>query len=221
MLGRKLSHKLDKPLSPVARLLADLGISPNTLTSAGLLMNVAAAAVLAYGSLVLGGVFVLVGGLFDLLDGTLARVTHKQSRFGAIYDSTLDRYSDIVPLMGLLLHYSGRHPSADLRFEGVLLCCVVILGTFLVPYVRARAEPLVGDCDVGIAERAERVIIFGGGLAIGAEMYALPALALLTHLTVVQRLVHVRNRLRNDSQSASSADTPSEKLTASNAKSKL
>ena len=218
MLSRKLDHKLDKFLAPVARHLAGFGISPNMLTSAGLIMNAAAGVVLACGSLVLGGVLVLVGGLFDLLDGTLARVAQKQTRFGAVYDSTIDRYSDIIPILGLLLHYAGRLSSGASGFEGILLCCVVVAGTLLVPYVRARAEPVVGHCDVGFAERAERVLIFAGGLIVGAETAALWALAVLTHLTVIQRLVYVHNRLRDDSRAHDASSRGDDKLATSDAK---
>jgi len=218
MLSRKLGHKLDKPLAPVVRSLADLGISPNMLTVAGLIMSAAAGVILALDSLVLGGVLVLVGGLFDLFDGMLARVANRQTRFGEVYDSTLDRYSDILPIFGLMLHYSGWHASAAPRFALMTLCCVAVAGTILVSYVRARAEPLVGRCDVGFAERAERVILFGGGLIIGVEVAALLALAVLTHVTLAQRLLYVRHCLQEDSRACDAAVSDGEKLADSNLK---
>jgi phosphatidylglycerophosphate synthase len=221
MLSRKLGHRLDKPLAPVVCSLASLGVSPNMLTVAGLIMSAAAGVVLAFDSLVLGGVLVLVGGLFDFFDGMLARVANKQTRFGEVYDSTLDRYSDIIPIFGLMLHYSGWRASAAPRFELMTLCCVVIAGTFLVPYVRARAEPLVGRCDIGFAERAERVILFGGGLVIGMEAAALLALAALTHLTIVQRLIYVRHQLKENSRDCDAAVSDDEKLADSNLKSEF
>lgn len=221
MLSRKLGHKLDKPLAPVARRLATFGVSPNMLTLAGLIMSAAAGVVLACGSLVLGGVLVLVGGLFDLLDGALARIADKQTPFGAVYDSTLDRYSDIIPILGLMLHYSGWRASVAPRIELMTLCCVVAAGAFLVPYVRARAEPLVGHCDIGVAERAERILIFGGGLVLGAETAALWALAVLTHLTVIQRLIYVHHQLREDSKECDAVPSDGEKIATSNAKSEL
>lgn len=207
-------------MAPLARGLAALGVSPNMLTVAGAVTNLVAAFTLVYGHFCVGGVLVLMGGLFDLLDGALARVVGKQSRFGVVLDSTLDRYSDILPILGLSLYYSGWHPSGEVRFGGMALCGVVILGSLLVPYVRARAEPLVEKCDVGIAERAERVIIFAGGLIIGVDIGALWALAILTHLTVIQRLLYVRARLRQEPEASRPARPEGEELATSDAKTK-
>lgn len=207
-------------MAPLARGLAALGVSPNMLTVAGAVTNLVAAFTLLYGHFVVGGVFVLMGGLCDLLDGALARVVGRQSRFGGVLDSTLDRYSDVLPILGLSLYYSGWHPPGEMRFGGMALCGVAILGSLLVPYVRARAERFVEKCDVGIAERAERVIIFAGGLIIGVEVWALWALAILTHLTVIQRLLYVRAQLRQESDASSSTPPEGEELTASDAKSK-
>jgi phosphatidylglycerophosphate synthase len=222
MLSSKLGHRLDKPLSPVARWLAGLGISPNMLTAGGAIANAVAAVVLAYGHYRVGGVIVLMGGAFDLLDGAVARVMGKQSRFGSIFDSTLDRYSDALPIFGLMLYYSGWNPpEGPMRFGGMILCATVILGSLLVPYVRASAESLLQRCDIGLAERAERVIIFAGGLIINADVAALWILAVLTHLTVVQRLLHVHAHLHESPQTLEHADPNGKKLTPSDAKSEL
>ena len=202
MLSRKLGHRLDKPLGPLVKLFPPMGISPNMLTVAGAIVNTIAAVMIAYGELLWGGALVLTGGVFDLLDGALARVAGKQTRFGSLLDSTFDRYSDIIPICGLLLHYTDWYRQGDIRVGSILLCCVVILGSFLVPYVRAKAESLVERMDVGIAERAERVIIFGGGLIIGLDVGALWTLAVLTTLTVIQRLLYVRAQLREKSRQA-------------------
>ena len=199
MLSSKLNHKLDKPLGPLVRCLAGFGISPNMLSVAGAVMNVIAAAALIYGHLRSGSALIVVGGICDLLDGALARVTGKQSQFGSVVDSTLDRYSDGLPVLGLLLHYSGW-VSGTTRFGAMTLCSIVILGTFLVPYVRAKAESIGKRCDVGLAERAERIIILAGGLMIGAEIVSLWVLAVLTHLTVIQRLLHVSSQLGGESE---------------------
>lgn len=218
MLSSKLNYQLDRYLAPFVRLLAGFGISPNMLTIAGATANLIAAAVLAYGYLPVGGVLVIIGGLCDLLDGALARVEAKKTRFGEVLDSTLDRYSDMTPIFGLLLYYSGWRHTGEARLAHMILCGVVILGSFLVPYVRARAESLVA-CNVGIAERAERVIIFAGGLILQRELWALGILAILTHLTVIQRLVHVRNQLARRLADFKPANV--EQLTTSDAKSKL
>jgi phosphatidylglycerophosphate synthase len=188
------------------------------LTIAGTVTNLIAAATLAYGYLRVGGVLVIIGGLCDLLDGALARVEEKQTRFGEVLDSTLDRYSDIIPIFGLVLYYSGWRHTGEPRISHMILCGVVMLGSFLVPYVRARAESLVA-CNVGIAERAERVIIFAGGLILQRELWALWILAVLTHLTVIQRLLHVRSELGRGPANFKPARI--EQLTASDTKSKL
>ncbi len=217
MLSSKLNHQFDKYLAPCVRLLSALKISPNMLTIAGAVTNLIAAAALMYGYFPVGGVLVIIGGLCDLLDGALARVQKKQTRFGEVLDSTLDRYSDSIPLFGLLLYYSGWN-TGEARLAYMILCGVVILGSFLVPYVRARAESLV-SCNVGIAERAERVIIFAGGLILRRELWALWILAILTHLTVIQRLLHVRSRLGRGPADLKPAQL--EQLTTSGTKNKL
>ena len=102
-----------------------------------------------------------------------------------------------------------------------IVCCVVVAGTFLVSYVRARAEPLVGRCDVGFAERAERVILFGGGLVIGIDVAALLALAVLTHVTLAQRLIYVRHQLQEDSPDCDAAVSDDEKLADSNVRGEI
>ncbi|MBI5118586.1 CDP-alcohol phosphatidyltransferase family protein [Candidatus Poribacteria bacterium] len=222
MLSSKLGHRLDKPLAPVARWLAGLGVSPNMLTVAGAIPNVVAAVVLAYGHYRVGGVIVLMGGAFDLLDGAVARVVGKQTRFGSILDSTLDRYSDALPIFGLMLYYSGWNPpEGRMRFGDMILCAAVVLGSLLVPYVRARAESLLQRCDIGLAERAERVIIFAVGLIINADVAALWILAVLTHLTVLQRLLYVRAHLHEAPEELEHAGSKGKKLKPSNAKSNL
>jgi CDP-diacylglycerol--glycerol-3-phosphate 3-phosphatidyltransferase len=221
MLSNKLKHRLDKPLTPLIRFLAAFGVSPNMLTVAGAIMNIAAAVMLVYGHLLIGGILVLIGGMFDLLDGALARVVSKQSRFGTILDSTLDRYSDAAPILGLLLHYSGWSPYFAIEPANMVLCGVVMIGSLLVPYVRARAESQGQVCDMGFAERAERVIIFAGGLILGIEVAALWALAILTHFTVIQRLLFVHAQLREGQEELDTSHPDREELIAQKAESDI
>jgi CDP-diacylglycerol--glycerol-3-phosphate 3-phosphatidyltransferase len=218
VLSSKLNHKLDKYLAPMVRWLARLGISPNMLTMAGGATNLVAAVVLLYGYFRAGGILVILGGLCDLLDGALARTDGKQTRFGEVLDSTLDRYSDIIPIFALLLYYSGWRHEAAPQLGYMALCGVVILGSSLVPYVRARAESLV-PCNVGIAERAERLIIFAAGLILLQVLWALVILAILTHVTVIQRLLYVRARLTQKPDEAKSVE--GEVLTPSDTKDEL
>lgn len=170
----------------LARGLARTGVTPDGLTLIGFFLNVVVAAVLATGSLRLGGVLLLLAGAFDTLDGALARVTDSSSRFGAFLDSSLDRYSESVLLGGLLFEASRR---GDGLVE--LLAFVVVVGSLMVSYCRARAEGLGLDCEVGFAPRPERVVILGLGLILGLEVIALAILAVLTHFTAIQRILHV------------------------------
>jgi CDP-diacylglycerol--glycerol-3-phosphate 3-phosphatidyltransferase len=156
--------------------------------------------------------------LFDLLDGALARVTDRQTRFGTVLDATLDRYSDAAPLLGLLLHYSGWSLYYAMRPGNMILCGVAMIGSLLVPYVRARAESQGQDCEVGFAERAERVIIFAGGLILGIETAALWTLAILTNITVIQRLLYVRAQLREEDEAERPAQPDGKKLITRDAK---
>lgn len=170
----------------LARLLARTGISPTQLTLVGFVLNLAVAAVLAFGSLHVGGALLLVAGAFDSLDGALARITSRSTTFGAFLDSSLDRYAEAALLLGLLYDAGRRGDPAV-----ATLAFVVIVGSLMVSYCRARAEGLGLNCEVGIAPRPERIIILGVGLIVGLELPALVILAILTHVTAVQRILHV------------------------------
>jgi CDP-diacylglycerol--glycerol-3-phosphate 3-phosphatidyltransferase len=177
----------------VARLLARTGAHPNHVTIAAMLLNAGVAATIAMGHVQLGGVLVLVVALIDTLDGALARVTQKSTTFGAFLDSTLDRYSEGFILLGLLVHLSAGGDRL-----GTALCFVVLLGSLMVSYTRARAEGLGMKCEVGVAPRPERVAILSIGLMIGWTLPALAILAVLTNLTALQRILHVLRLSKND-----------------------
>jgi CDP-diacylglycerol--glycerol-3-phosphate 3-phosphatidyltransferase len=168
--------------------LARHGVTPNTVTVVGFIFNVATAAVLATGHLTFGGALLLLSGIFDMLDGALARVTARQSDFGAYLDSLLDRYSEAVILLALIFVFTERHNT-----PAVLLVYAAAVGSLLISYARARAEGLGLDGKVGIAPRPERVIILGLGLLFNSAttIAALVILAFLTHVTAMQRLHHV------------------------------
>ena len=177
----------------VARLLARTGAHPNHVTIAATALNAGVAVVVAMGHVQVAGVMILVVALFDTLDGALARVTQKSSTFGAFLDSTLDRYSEGLILLGLLIHLGGSGDSL-----GIALCFVVLLGSLMVSYTRARAEGLGMECEVGIAPRPERVVILSIGLIVGWTLPALALLAVLTHLTALQRILHVLQLSKNE-----------------------
>jgi phosphatidylglycerophosphate synthase len=192
VLSAWFSHALDKPLAPVAR---HIPLSPNAISVSGFLITVVAAFVI-YSNPLVGGILVLVGGFFDMLDGVIARNNGKRTRFGAFLDSTLDRYSDSSILIGMAAYcYRMQLP------EGALLAVLGIVGSLLVSYTRARAEGLGLSCTVGVMERPERIVALAAGCITGLILPSLVIVCLLSHITAIQRILHVRKLLRNDQQS--------------------
>jgi CDP-diacylglycerol---glycerol-3-phosphate 3-phosphatidyltransferase len=183
-IRRNLAYRIT---NPIVGILSKSGITPNALTLINLALNIAAAYVIATNHLILGGVLVLVSGLFDLLDGALARFTKQTTKFGAILDSTVDRISEAATLCGLLIWYV---PQEDASLK-IVLIFIVLIGSFLVSYIRARAEGLGWQCQVGLFTRAERVIVLAIGLLINQIFIALCVLAVFVFITVVQRLVYL------------------------------
>ena len=182
-LRKFAATKITGPLIP---LLSKTGLTPDILTWIGLFINIIAAAVIALNHLLVGGILVLFSGLFDLLDGALARYNNKTTRFGALLDSTFDRLSEALVLIGILILYlNGEHTLEILLIFGVLVA------SFLISYIRARAESLGIECKTGLFTRAERVIILALGLMIDQVLITLIVLAVFTIVTVIQRLVHV------------------------------
>jgi len=186
-IRRNLAYRITDPM---VRILSKSGITPNALTFINLALNIVAAYVIATGHLLLGGVLVLVAGLFDLLDGALARFTKQTTRFGAILDSVADRISEAAILCGLLIWYI---PQEEASLE-IVLIFVVLIGSFLVSYIRARAEGLGWQCQVGLFTRAERVIVLAIGLLINQIFIALCVLVIFVFITVVQRLIYLRKQ---------------------------
>ena len=183
MLGEKLGHVFDKPLEGVAR---NISVHPNTITITGFLITTLASFILVT-HMRAGGILILAGGLFDVLDGVVARINNKRTRFGAFLDSVLDRYSDAFILLGLGWNLFNR---AD--FQGVFLCLVTLVGAFLISYARARAEGLGERCNFGLLERPERIILISFATISGYIMPVLWLMAVLTHVTVIQRIYTAR-----------------------------
>lgn len=179
------------PLGPLVRVLAALGIRPNQVTVGAVVLSGAGALLVARGWFVAAAAVVLAGGLLDLLDGMLARHMGLASPFGAFLDSTLDRVSEGVVFAAIAYHFA-------LRGQGLVVACVVLalLGSLLVSYARARAEALGIDCKVGTTTRAERVLLVVIGLAFNVLAPIIVALAVLSAMTVIQRMVHVHQALR-------------------------
>ncbi len=172
---------------PVVQVLSKSGLTPDILTFIGLGITIAAAYFLAVGQFFFGGILILVAGLFDILDGALARFTKQATKFGAILDSTVDRISEAATLFGLLIWYIPKVSTLE-----IILIFLVLVGSFLVSYIRARAEGLGLECQVGLFTRAERVIVLAIGLLVGQVLIALSILLVFTYVTVIQRLVYLR-----------------------------
>jgi CDP-diacylglycerol--glycerol-3-phosphate 3-phosphatidyltransferase len=174
-------------LGPLGRIVARTGLTPNTLTVIGLVLNVIVATVIASGNLILGGALVLLGGAFDLLDGAVARSTGQSSKFGSFLDSTIDRYSEAIVFAGLLIYLT----RTDAGTVPVLLTYVTIVGSLMISYTRSKAESIGVRGDVGFAQRLERVLILAGALLISEPVWGLWILAVLTQVTAVHRIIHV------------------------------
>ncbi|MCL0059154.1 CDP-alcohol phosphatidyltransferase family protein [Dehalococcoidia bacterium] len=190
-LGRLLTE-------PIVRLIARTGISPNALTITGFLLNAVVAGVLAGGYLFLGGFLVLFAGWFDMLDGALARISGKSTRFGTLLDSTVDRFSEAVVFLGLLVFYLAQGATLE-----ILLIYFTIVGSIMVSYVRARAEGLGLRSEVGLFARPERVILLALGLLPSrispvALLVVLWILAVGTMITVLHRLIHTWRQMKDD-----------------------
>ena len=180
---------------PVAGALAKMGVSPNMVTMAGLVGAGISAWLISEGMLWAGGIVMLIAGVLDLFDGALARSTGQDSAFGALLDSVVDRVSEIVVLLGLLIFYA----RAD-SIQGTVLVYLAVGGSVMVSYLRARSEGLGIDCKVGIMTRPERVAALGFGLIVGhwvpvVMLIVLGVIAGLTILTTAQRLFHTGRSL--------------------------
>ena len=202
-------------MAPVASALARTGISPDWLTWGGVALTAVGAYCFARGWFLAGTAWAALGALLDAIDGAVAREQGRESRFGAFLDSTLDRVSDTLLFTGIAAYYFylpvvtgssvsrvfeskflGQEPVND--FLVGLSAIVALAGSYLVSYTRARAEGLGVDCKVGWFERPERLVLLLGAAAFGRGPlleWALALLAVLTWLTAVQRIVHVRGRL--------------------------
>ncbi len=172
---------------PLARALLRAHVRPNHLTMVGLVVSILAAWALAHGQLRAGAVLLALAGLFDFFDGSLARLANSVSAFGAFLDSVADRYSDLVVLLGVVLYY---HRAADTT--GVFLTMGALVGTIMTSYTKARAQSIGVPCEIGLIERPERLIVLIAGATFNALTPAMVALALLTNLTALQRILYMR-----------------------------
>ena len=189
MISAKFGHILDKPLTPIAKLIP---VSPNVLSFTGFAVTLAAAALVPFNTTA-GGLMILIGGSFDLLDGVVARTNGKDTKFGALLDSTLDRYADAALFVAIMWLFFKED-----NLIGIFFTIWSLVGAFLVSYVRARAEGLGVPCNVGFIERPERILLLAAGCLTGRLFPVILILFVLSHITVIQRVVYVYRKAKLD-----------------------
>jgi CDP-diacylglycerol--glycerol-3-phosphate 3-phosphatidyltransferase len=181
-----------RSLGPLVELLGKAHITPNAITAIGFLGAVGAGVALGYGKFLLGGAITLAAGLFDMLDGLLARRLGKGTTFGAFLDSVTDRLSEVAIALGLLVFFADNGQKTE-----ILLTYLAIVSAFLVSYLRARAEGLGLKGEVGILTRGERVVILAIGLMVDQVTIALWIITVLGFVTVLQRFLMTWQQTRS------------------------
>src|SRR5580700_4611034 len=182
---RAIGWFFGKIIDRIVGALALSRIHPNVLTFLGLVINTGAAFLFAAGSFRWAGAVVILAGLFDMVDGRVARETNRVTRFGGFFDSVVDRYSDLALFMGLLVYYASIN-----RFFYIVLTAIVMTGSVMVSYARARAECTIPKCKVGFLERPERVVLIIIGALFDRMAPVLWVIAVLSNLTVIHRMIY-------------------------------
>ena len=189
---RSVQHSARRVLDPVVDVLASMHISPMLVSVFGLILSLWGAVVVARGSLLGGGIFLILAGVCDVLDGDLARRLGRASLFGAFIDSLLDRVSEFAYYGGILMFVFRDRNDVPIYEPVVIL--LALMGSILTSYARARAEGIGIECKVGVMERPERIALMALGLIAGYKflLAVMMLLALTTLVTVVQRIRHVQ-----------------------------
>lgn len=200
---KAIGNAADKLVRLIVRGLIALGVRPNYLTFIGLMVNGVAAALLAAGRFRMAGLVITLAAVFDLVDGRVARESNQVTRFGGFFDSVIDRYSDLVLLMGLLVYYASIN-----RFFYIILTAVAMTGCVMVSYTRARAENIIPKCKVGFMERPERIVLFIIASLFERWAPVLWVIAVLANVTVIHRIIYTRQEARRleEAQLRSGAD---------------
>jgi CDP-diacylglycerol--glycerol-3-phosphate 3-phosphatidyltransferase len=172
------------PLRAIIAASVALGIHPNVLTLIGVLINVVAACALGLNRFLLAFVIMIVANIFDFIDGKVAHITNTVSRFGAFWDSTLDRFSDIALFIGLIYLYADVR-----RTDYVMVAALGMMFSIMTSYARARAESLIEKCKVGFMERPERIVLFWIG-ALTNRMAAVLWVILILAIVAVANRIH-------------------------------
>ena len=188
---RAIGIACNKVILLIVRALSLSRIHPNVLTFIGLLINGLAAVLLASGKFFWAGMVMIGAGIFDMVDGRVARATKQVTLFGGFFDSVVDRYSDLVLLMGLLVYYASIN-----RFFYIVLTAVVMTGSVMISYTRARAECIIPKCKVGFMERPERIVLFILGALFNRMAPVLWVIAVLSNITVIHRMLYTWQETR-------------------------
>lgn len=191
MITHEIGKAGNRAVEGIVRAFAASRINPNVLTFIGMAINAVAAYLFAYDYFRWAGATVILAGIFDLTDGRVARFTGRVTPFGGFFDSVMDRYSDLILLIGLLVYYGRVN-----RFTYVTLVAVAMIGSVMVSYARARAENSIPSCKVGFLERPERVVLIIIGALSGRMEPVLWVIAVLSNLTVVHRMAHTWHETR-------------------------
>jgi CDP-diacylglycerol--glycerol-3-phosphate 3-phosphatidyltransferase len=192
----------------LARLLAALPVTPNMVTVAGMVVTFGSAVLVGFGRLRWAALVLAFAGTFDILDGALARATNRSYPYGAFLDSTTDRYSEGAVYMGIAAYFMWQEPGLPWSRWAILACVAALAGSFLVSYVRARAQSLGYKCDIGLFARPERVVLTVVGLLINDATVLgvlVIALAVVTNLTALQRINEVWRQARAERRAAKAA----------------
>lgn len=195
MIGNKIGRRLDPYITTLLKTILGNHGNPNLFTLMGFFATLLASFLIIKGSWVWGGLAIILSGLFDLFDGVVARNLGKVTSFGGFLDSVVDRYSDLFLLMAILVYYLEKNES-----NRVILTFFVAIGTALIPYARAKAETAQISCNIGLMERAERIILLSAGVLFQWLEPVLWVLAILTHFTVLERIYYVWKKLRPPGQ---------------------
>src|SRR5438874_3320137 len=200
-----------KIIEKIVGALALSRIHPNVLTFVGLLINIWAAFLFASGKMLAAGVVVTGAAIFDMVDGRVARATSQVTRFGGFFDSVVDRYSDLALYIGLLVYYASIN-----RFFYIVLTAIVMTGSVMISYTRARAENAIPKCKVGSLERPERAVLTILGALLDWMAAVLWVIAVFSNLTVIHRMIYTWQEARSleDAQLRSVSEAEKEKLAA-------
>lgn len=189
MISEKIGQGARVLLRGIVKALTFFHIKPNHLTFLGFVMSIVTAFVLSRGRFGVAGVLLIVAGLFDMVDGMVARTANAATPFGAFFDSVMDRYSDLIVYLGLILYYGHQG-----RLTYIVLVAIAMMGSVLTSYTRARAESLIEHCKVGFLERPERIVLLIIGCFYSMEPI-LWVIAVFSNWTVLHRIFYTRSQM--------------------------